>query len=69
MLTVTLIETHLPEPGAEFVYNAEGCAGCPYCSHCLNLDGDTRYRITDVHENAQMLECAIYDGGVRETSL
>ncbi len=67
MTTVTLIGTRLAEPGTEFVYEgeAEGCAGCPYRSQCLNLTPGTRYRITDVRENAQTLECAIHDGGVR----
>ncbi|MFC4987936.1 UPF0179 family protein [Saliphagus infecundisoli] len=67
MSTVTLIGTRLAEPGAEFVYEgeAEGCAGCPYRSQCLNLESDTRYRITGIRENAQTLECAIHDGGVR----
>lgn len=67
MSTVTLIGTRLAEPGTEFVYEgeAEGCAGCPYRSQCLNLESDTRYRVTDVRENAQTLECAIHDGGVR----
>lgn len=67
MSTVTLIGTRLAEPGTEFVYHgeADGCAGCPYRSQCLNLDPDTKYRVTDVRENAQTLDCAIHDGGVR----
>ena len=67
MTTVTLIGTRLTEPGTEFVYQgeADGCAGCPYRSQCLNLSDGTRYRVTDVRENAQTLECAIHDGGVR----
>ncbi|WP_207587930.1 UPF0179 family protein [Halomontanus rarus] len=67
MSTVTLIGTRLAEPGTEFVYEgeADGCAGCPYRSQCLNLEEDTRYRVTSIRENAQTLECAMHDGGVR----
>ncbi len=67
MSTVTLVGTRLAEPGTEFVYQgeADGCAGCPYRSQCLNLSPETTYRITDVRENAQTLECAMHDNGVR----
>ncbi len=67
MSTITLIGSRLAEPGTEFVYHgeADGCAGCPYRSQCLNLELDTRYRITAVRENAQTLECAMHDEGVR----
>ncbi|WP_255167334.1 UPF0179 family protein [Natrononativus amylolyticus] len=67
MSTVTLIGTRLAEPGTEFVYHgeADGCAGCPYRSQCLNLSVGTKYRVTDVRENAQTLECAMHDEGVR----
>ncbi len=67
MSTVTLIGTRLADPDTEFVYEgeADGCAGCPYRSQCLNLEVGTRYRVTDVRENAQTLECALHDGGVR----
>ncbi|WP_049925282.1 UPF0179 family protein [Halopiger goleimassiliensis] len=67
MSTVTLVGTRLAEPGTEFVYQgeADGCAGCPYRSQCLNLSTDTTYRVTEVRENAQTLECAMHDGGVR----
>ncbi len=67
MSTVTLVGTRLAEPGTEFVYHgeADGCAGCPYRSQCLNLSTDTKYRITAVRENAQRLECAMHDDGVR----
>ena len=67
MTTVTLIGTRLTDPGTEFVYQGEAnaCAGCPYRSQCLNLTEGVRYRVTDVRENAQTLECAIHDGGVR----
>ncbi len=67
MSTVTLVGTRLAEPGTEFVYHgeADGCAGCPYRSQCLNLEPDARYRITAVRENAQTLDCAMHDGGVR----
>ena len=67
MAEITLIGTRLAEEGAEFVYEGEssGCAGCPYRSQCLNLEVGTRYRVTDVRENAQVLECAVHDDGVR----
>ncbi len=67
MSTVTLVGTRLASPGTEFVYEgeADGCAGCPYRSQCLNLTEGTKYRITDVRENAQTLECAMHDDGVR----
>ena len=67
MSTVTLIGNRLAEPGTEFVYEgeADGCAGCPYRSQCLNLESGRRYRITDVRQNAQVLECAMHDEGVR----
>ena len=67
MSTVTLVGTRLADPGTEFVYHgeADACAGCPYRSQCLNLQPDTKYQITSVRENAQTLECAMHDGGVR----
>ncbi|XVH31808.1 UPF0179 family protein [Haloferacaceae archaeon DSL9] len=67
MSTVTLIGARLAEPGLEFVYRGESpaCEGCPYRSQCLNLSVGTRYRITDVRENAQVLDCAVHDTGVR----
>ena len=67
MSKVTLIGTRLAEVGREFVYRGESsaCEGCPYRGQCLNLSTDTRYRVTDVRENAQTLECAVLDGGVR----
>ena len=67
MTTVTLIGTRLAEVGREFVFQGEasGCEGCPYRSQCLNLSEGTRYRITDVRENAQTLDCAVHDEGVR----
>lgn len=67
MSTITLIGDRLAESGTEFVYEgeAEACAGCPYRSQCLTLDPGRRYRVTDVRENAQLLECALHDRGVR----
>ncbi|MFC6718447.1 UPF0179 family protein [Natrialbaceae archaeon GCM10025810] len=67
MSTVTLLGTRLAEPGTEFVYHgeADACAGCPYRSQCLNLSEGTKYRVTSIRENAQTLECAMHDGGVR----
>ncbi len=63
---VTLIGTRLASEETEFVYQGEasGCAGCPYRSQCLNLTEGVKYRVTDVRENAQTLECAVHDDGV-----
>jgi hypothetical protein len=67
MSDVTLIGTRLAEPGVEFVYGgaSSACEGCPYRGQCLNLEEGRRYRVTGVRENAQTLECAVHDGGVR----
>ena len=67
MTTVTLVGARLAEPGEEFVYQGESsaCEGCPYRSQCLNLEAGTRYEVTDVRENTQVLDCAVHDGGVR----
>lgn len=67
MSTVTLIGDRLAEVGREFVYRGEapGCEGCPYRSQCLNLSEGRRYRITEIRENAQLLDCALHDTGVR----
>jgi uncharacterized protein (UPF0179 family) len=67
MPEVTLIGTRLAEVGREFVFRGESsaCEGCPYRSQCLDLSPGTRYRITDVRENAQTLDCAVHDDGVR----
>ena len=67
MTTVTLIGDRLAEKGQEFVYGGEagGCEGCPYRSQCLNLTEGRRYRVTAIRENAQLLDCAMHDNGVR----
>ena len=67
MTTVTLVGTRLADVGREFVYEGESaaCEGCPYRSQCLNLSEGTRYRITSIRENAQTLDCAVHDNGVR----
>ena len=67
MTTVTLIGDQLAEKGREFVYGGEaaGCEGCPYRSQCLNLTEGRRYRVTAIRENAQLLDCALHDNGVR----
>jgi len=67
MSTVTLVGARLADPGEEFVYQGEapGCEGCPYRSQCLNLTAGTRYEVTDVRENTQVLDCAVHDQGVR----
>lgn len=67
MSTITLVGTRLAEEGREFVYRGESdaCEGCPYRGQCLNLSVGTRYEITGIRENAQTLDCAVHDGGVR----
>jgi uncharacterized protein (UPF0179 family) len=67
MTTVTLVGTRLAEAGEEFVYHgeADGCSGCPYREQCLNLTPGRRYRITEVRESGQTLDCAVHDTGVR----
>lgn len=67
MTTVTLIGTRLADTGREFVYQGESpdCEGCPYRGQCLNLSEGTRYRVTGIRENAQTLDCAVHDAGVR----
>ena len=67
MTTVTLIGDRLAEPGTQFVYRgpSSGCEGCPYRKQCLNLESGVRYEVTDVRENAQLLDCAVHDTGVR----
>jgi uncharacterized protein (UPF0179 family) len=67
MSEVTLIGTRLAEVGREFVFRGESsaCEGCPYRDQCLDLSSGTRYRITGVRENAQTLDCAVHDDGVR----
>ncbi|MDY6780694.1 MAG: UPF0179 family protein, partial [Halobacteria archaeon] len=60
---ITLIGTTVAESGKEFVYEGEteACEGCPHSGNCLNLDEGIRYRITDVREGGQNLDCAIHD--------
>lgn len=67
MSLVTLIGTRLAEVGVEFTYEgaAPACEGCPYREQCLNLAEGQRYRITDVRDNTQTLECGVHDDGVR----
>ena len=67
MSTVTLVGARLAEKGREFVYcgKADGCEGCPYRNQCLNLTEGARYRVTEVRENARVLDCAVHDVGVR----
>ena len=67
MSQVTLVGSRLATEGQEFVYEGEStaCEGCPYRQQCLNLSEGTRYRVVDVRENAQTLDCAVHDVGVR----
>jgi hypothetical protein len=67
MTKVTLLGDRLAEPGTQFVYRgpSSACEGCPYRKQCLNLDEGVRYEVTGVRENAQLLDCAVHDAGVR----
>lgn len=67
MSTVTLIGSRLAAEGTEFVYGGEapGCEGCPYRAQCLNLTDGVKYRVTDVRDGTQLLDCALHDEGVR----
>lgn len=67
MTQVSLVGARLADPGTEFVYQgpSSACEGCPYRSQCLNLATGTRYTVTDVRENTQVLDCAVHDSGVR----
>jgi uncharacterized protein (UPF0179 family) len=67
MSTVTLVTPRRAEPGAEFVFRgaAPGCEGCPYREQCLNLEEGVRYRVTDVRDGGQRLDCNVHaDGAV-----
>ncbi|MDY7081086.1 MAG: UPF0179 family protein [Halobacteria archaeon] len=61
---ITLIGTELAEAGTEFIYQGEteACEGCSHRNNCLNLDEGVRYRVMDVREGGQELDCAIHDG-------
>jgi hypothetical protein len=67
MSKVTLVGTRLAEAGREFVYQGESaaCEGCPYRNQCLNLTEGVRYEVEGVRDNAQTLDCAVHDTGVR----
>jgi hypothetical protein len=67
MTKVTLVGDRLAEPGTQFVYRgpSSACEGCPYRKQCLNLAEDVRYEVTGIRENAQLLDCAVHDAGVR----
>ncbi len=67
MTTISLIGTRLAEEGQEFVHHgeADACEGCPYRQQCLNLTEDRKYRVTNVRENTQTLECGVHDTGVQ----
>lgn len=67
MATVTLVGSRLAEVDREFVYEGEasGCGGCPYRDQCLNLTEGVRYRVADIREGGQTLDCAVHDAGVR----
>jgi len=65
MPTVTLVTPRRAETGAEFVFRgpAAACEGCPYRQQCLNLEEGVRYRVTDVRDGGQHLDCAVHADG------
>ena len=65
-MTLTLVGTRLATPDTEFVYRGEspGCEGCPYRKQCLNLENGARYRIADVRDGGEVLDCAVHEKGV-----
>jgi len=66
MSTITLIGIRLADDGTEFVYHgeADACEGCPYRTQCLNLQEGAKYRVVDVREGGQTLDCGVHDEGV-----
>ncbi|XGI83744.1 UPF0179 family protein [Halorutilales archaeon Cl-col2-1] len=62
---ITLIGKKLAEVGNEFIFEggAEGCDDCPHSSTCLSLEEGVRYRIVDVREGGQDLDCGVHAGG------
>lgn len=65
-MSLTLVGTKLAKRGTEFVYRgeADGCEDCPYRKQCLNLQPYTRYRITDVRDGGEILDCQVHREGV-----
>ncbi|MFB6106814.1 MAG: UPF0179 family protein [Halobacteriaceae archaeon] len=65
MSEITLLGTAVAETGTEFVYRggAPACADCPYRGQCLTLEEGVRYRVTDVREGGQRLDCAVHEEG------
>jgi uncharacterized protein (UPF0179 family) len=62
MTEITLVGPRLAATGTEFVYRgaADACEGCPYREQCLNLDEGVRYRVTEVREGGQPLDCRVH---------
>ncbi|WP_442905118.1 UPF0179 family protein [Haloarcula sp. CGMCC 1.6347] len=42
---------------------------CPYWNQCLNQNTGTRYRITNVRQSGQTLDCAVHQDGVRAVEI
>ena len=66
MTQLTLVGSRLAREGETFVYRGEAsaCEGCPYRDQCLNLEPGRKYRVTEVRENAPLLDCGVHDEGV-----
>lgn len=65
-MQTTLIGTLLAKEGREFIYRGETekCGGCPHRDSCLNLEEGVRYRVTEVIEGKDELDCSIHEEGV-----
>ncbi|MFB6284317.1 MAG: UPF0179 family protein [Halobacteria archaeon] len=62
---ITLVGTSIAEVGMEFIYTGEteACQGCPHRENCLNLKEDVRYRVMNVRDKGQELDCRIHEDG------
>ncbi|MDL2261503.1 UPF0179 family protein [Methanimicrococcus sp. OttesenSCG-928-J09] len=62
---ITVIGARLAKPGETFFFleEQEECKKCNIRGTCLNLDAGRKYEIVSVR-NANLLKCALHDGGV-----
>lgn len=62
---ITVIGSRLAKPGETFFFlkEREECRKCNIRGTCLNLDTGRKYEIVNVR-NANLLKCALHDGGV-----
>ncbi len=62
---ITVIGSRLAKPGETFFFleEREECKRCNIRGTCLNLDSGRKYEVVSVR-NANLLKCAVHDGGV-----